>query len=1052
MKHLIGNKFIFGAYLNTAFDNFNVTCQAIGEKLNIKKQQNIQMYKILADELKTREGNQQITIRAFRKEIDRSFPFFAILDNNQNISYGILIETLGDYLSKLRNFHTHLIHDPYEIIDIAGKDVFTQTELIYDHALRLVRQRMSPDREHLAHLYRLDKNGSKNPDFRYEFFCEKEGRKIFTESGIAYFISLFLSKRDGILLLKKISGFKRGDDIPYRLTTEVFTALRMNLPKQSIKLIHRQSENESLAMDILNEITKCPKELYEHLPDDVRKDFIVTTTQESEDEDGADIIGERIRYKDRYEQQMLRILENDASFDELGFYLYLGNCYLRQYEKDYIDGSIDKRTITTPLYGFAKMKDSFFENVLPHTLDPLAVDSVSVEPEFLSRFGKKIQEDSGIPVTHTSYLESRGEEDKEALFPSVRESYPFYVINDNKIGIKFLGEKNASFFPVFSRDKSGTLKVKNPVPDVWISKYELPAMAFYAYLRNTYPNKINNIKSIKEILSEAKLMYALPKQKNRKPARERVEIALNRYLKETSRQIDRIIKYKETGNYKIGELADELTRDILWLQPSLTDGKDKVTGANFQALQYALARYSYMRGDLRRIFRQANLIDSKNRHPFLSDIDPERSANFLDFYLIYLHKKSKYLKLQKEKLAKGKSNIQFHPVRKLVKEMQQGYQAQIPDATFLGRNLFREYIIQIMNRINPEIRDAINLNSQISCSQLITLYLDMIEGSSSQLFYQDERSYRVRGKKHIFETLKQSKEERELHLDKYYRDPDLKAERREILENERQIRMRQTQDQTLFLWMKKYLPQELHILKEITMRDLNNNLLDQIFHFRVATKFKVISITGNIKLKDYGRIHGLLKQKTVNELICFISKLKKELSIMEDVSLSIEYIEKEVGAFDTLSPSIIALTQKLESKCQQKNYLPTNKEDGGFYNFSVMTDRLKTKNVQLKSCEEIDSTINRIQIIRNCFAHSSYPINNNVNICPFFSVSIEDWNRIIIAPENYRQEHTFACLFKEWFEDRIEKLITAIDQTNVSAQITEPKQELIHLNTNTTNI
>lgn len=1033
MEPIIDHKYIFGAYLNTAFDNFNDACSAILVKLgSTKADPKKKPYEILSDELKELETDQeqkQITIQKYRKELDRNFPFFVILDNNQNISYTDIVNTLGEQLNNLRNFHTHLVHNPYEVRVIGNKNLFAQLELIYDQALLLISKRMKPDQEHISHLFRLDKEKKKNANFRYEFSCEKEDLTIFSESGLAFFISLFLSKRDGIQLLKKISGFKRSDDIPYRLTTEVFTALRMHLPKQNSRLIHRQSEDESLAMDILNEITKCPKELYDHLPDEVKKDFIVTDAQEGEDNDDADIIGERIRYKDRYEQQMLRALESDGAFDELGFYLYLGNCYLRQYEKHYIDGSKDKRTLTTPLYGFAKMKDSFFQKALPHTLDQLEEDNVKEEPEFLSQFGEKLHTDSGIPVIHTTYPESRGEEDNEIGFPSVRESYPFYVVNDNKIGIKFLNPDNTYYFPEFSTDASGNLKVKNPVPDVWISKYELPAMGFYAFLKKKHTKELQGTKSIKEILMEAKEIYSTPKEKNRKPARERIEMALDRYLKDTKQQTDRIIKYKETGNYKIGELADELTRDILWLQPSHKDGKDKVTGANFQALQYALARYSYMRGDLRRIFSQANLIDSKNRHPFLSDIDPQKSTDFLDFYLIYLNNKAKYLKSQKDKLAKGKNNIQFHPVRKLVKEMQKGYDPQIPEATFLGRNLFRQYIIEGMSRIRADLENVISAKPEIGCSQLITLYLDKMEKGSSQPFYQEDRSYRIRGKKYEFGNQTQCITEREKHLKKYYVEPDLKKERRDILENERQIRMRLTQDQTLFLWMKEYLPQELNALKSIAMCDLSNKLLDQKQEFNFETVVNSISITGNIKLKDYGRLNGLFKQKLPNKLIGFIFKLKNELSINKDIILPIEYIEREIGAFETLRPSIIALTQKLEDKCIQYNCLPKANKKGGFYNFSKMTELLKLKGLDLKNFESIESLVNGIQELRNCFAHSDYPQKDGISICSDFSMSENDWSKIIVEPENNSYNQTFAFLLNGWFENRIEKLIDALDDS-----------------------
>lgn len=992
---------------------------------------------------KFKPQTQSISNSKLTRECDRYFPIFRLIDKEQKLEYVDLLNQIYDQLDNLRNFHTHLIHDPYTIYQINHTDLVELLNHIYDQAVRLISKRMDTHGTNMAHLYRLDKKGQANTYFKYNFEITDPNlpSRQFTEYGLAFFTCLFLSKRDGMNLLKKISGFKRGDEVPFRLTTEVFTAMRMNLPKQSLKLIHRQTEKESIALDILNEITKCPKELINHLSAETQKDFLICN-----DEDGS-ITGARIRYKDRFEQQILKVLEEDESFKDLGFYLYLGHCYLRQYDKAYIDGSNDKRTITKQLYAFAKLHKSYNELNLPHTIEQINEEDAPEDSVYLSKFGKQLHVSSGLPVTHTTYSETTEESVDETTFPSIRESYPFFVVNDNKIGIKFLDETAKEYFPQFTSGTNGELKVNNPVPDVWISKYELPAMAFYSYLFKHHSAKRINIKPVKQILQEAKAYYNNPKCKNQSSPSERMISGLDRYISECQDRINKISRCKETRNYKIGELADELTRDILWIQPSLNGGKDKVTGANFQALQYALARYGYMRNDLTRIFRQANLIDGKNKHPFLGAIDPTHYTDFLDFYQAYLNKEIDYLRNQKKKLAKGSVNIQFHPLRKLIKEANGQKEVRIPSSTFLGRNLFRDSISQAMLRIGIKHPTGLNV------SQLINLYFTREDLGTNQSFYDEERTYRLRDHKYNFHNYTQSVTDRANHLDKIYNTSDLKAEKRDILHNEQLIRMRQTQDQILFLWMKDLLPVEMNNLKGLKISELNNRLLDSIMEvsynlnidynkqdrktfdkttLKGYTKLKdlidlkKITIKGSIKLKDYARIMCFINEKLPSSLFKLISGISEQ-----DITLNIEYIERETAAYDTLRPEVICLLQKLENKCIAINCLPEQEEEG-FYNFEKLTKAIK---LYLKT-NGIDTDplfLDLIVILRNSFAHSDYPALGIFKSAGYCFIDQNRLMQIISGDAGNSHANTIAYELKEWLSTRIKNLIEFLDSTITKA-------------------
>lgn len=1017
MENNNGNKYIFGAYLNTAYDNFFNTCTLIINRVNNQNKKYTKWSDIKQALDKFNPQTQGISYSKLIRECDRYFPIFRLIDKEQKLEYVDLLNRIYNQLNNLRNFHTHLIHDPYIINQINHTDLVELLNHIYDQAVRLISKRMDIHGTNMAHLYRLDKKGQANTYFKYNFEITDSNlpSRQFTEYGLAFFTCLFLSKRDGMNLLKKISGFKRGDEVPFRLTTEVFTAMRMNLPKQSLKLIQRQTEKESIALDILNEITKCPKELINHLSAETQKDFLICN-----DEDGS-ITGARIRYKDRFEQQILKVLEEDESFKDLGFYLYLGHCYLRQYDKAYIDGSNDKRTITKQLYAFAKLHKSYNELNLPHTIEQINEEDAPEDSVYLSKFGKQLHVSSGLPVTHTTYSETTEESVDETTFPSIRESYPFFVVNDNKIGIKFLDETAKEYFPQFTSGANGELKVNNPVPDVWISKYELPAMAFYSYLFKHHSAELTDAKSVKQILQEAKAYYSNPKCKNQSSPSERMISGLDRYISECQDRINKISRCKETRNYKIGELADELTRDILWIQPSLNGGKDKVTGANFQALQYALARYGYMRNDLTRIFRQANLIDGKNKHPFLGAIDPTHYTDFLDFYQAYLNKEIDYLRNQKKKLAKGSVNIQFHPLRKLIKEANGQKEVRIPSSTFLGRNLFRDSISQAMLQIGIKHPTGLNV------SQLINLYFTREDLGTNQSFYDEERTYRLRDPENNLRNHTQSVTDRANHLDKIYNTSDLKAKKRDILHNEQLIRMRQTQDQILFLWMKDLLPVEMNNLKGLKISELNNRLLDSIMEVSYNLKdLKKITIKGSIKLKDYARIMCFINETLPASLFKFISDLSEQ-----DLTLNIEYIERETAAYDTLRPEVICLLQELENKCISFNCLPKQSK-GGYYNFRKLMENIEMY-LKTNGIDTAPLFLSLIVQLRNSFAHSEYPALGIFKSAGYCFIDRNRLIQIISGDAGNSHTNTIAYELKECLSVRIKNLIEFLDNTITKA-------------------
>lgn len=317
---------------------------------------------------------------------------------------------------------------------------------------------------------------------------------------------------------------------------------------------------------------------------------------------------------------------------------------------------------------------------------------------------------------------------------------PHYIVNGNNIGIKILPE-GKSIFPVIEENGA-----KLPSPDYWLSKYELPAMLFYTYLRKYNKNKEVCKQSVSEILKNA-----VRKQKTSSPEDQSVLM---------KRRIEREIiwcdtKLNEIGNVqkkdvtfgkktyktlKAGRIADILTRDMLYLQPSLADvkGYGKVTGANFQALQRSIAYYGEYRNGLNDIFIRAGLLNSNNKHPFLEKIDPQDYSSLIAFYGSYLHRRKTYFEEQKGKVVKGKKNFQCYPLRDLQVEYKKEIRTDAP--VFLPRGLFDKAIKECLQKSSL---NKIVTSDRANVAYLIQQYFKEICKDDVPEFYTQPRNYRL---------------------------------------------------------------------------------------------------------------------------------------------------------------------------------------------------------------------------------------------------------------------------------------------------------------------
>ena len=982
------NKYLFGAFLNTAYDNFNEVLSHIKTVIKtIKNEQyqeteesieerrldkNKKRKNFICDVLK--QGNAS-SIK-IEKMLNQAFPFWddlvEIMNHQQPTTAGVYtifeihvkcINWVFEALESWRNYTTHYIHPEVPV----SPEIILLLNRSFSKGIEIIKQRFAIQDKDLVHLCSMEQRPDGNerrfyiPALHYKFTNDQAE---FTEKGLAFFTCLFLYKQDGYHFLNQLKGFKRADEKRYRMTLEAFTVMRFHAPKQLLKLQQQEGDKISLGISMINELGKCPKELYNHLNDNQKRQFEVYAEEKAES-CGDEAIGELIRYKDRYETIMLKALEHSSECKNMGFYLGLGKCYMKCYEKHYIDGTIDNRYIVHSLYGFGRLQNSY-----------------EASDKYLSKFGEKLHQQSSLTVRYLSA--SKSEADNSIEVPYISESYPSYVLNNNNIGIKWLNSPEETIYPIFNLAEK---KISCPMPDYWLSKYELPAMAFYAYLKEKHNDKLKDLPSVKELITQNQ---PEKKSKQNNDVSTLLKKRLEKYMEDTTNKLEWLNEKRDL--LQDGKLADELVRDILWLQPSSPkeQGKDKLTGANFQTLQYAFARYSFMRPQLPRIFAVAGLTTGPNAHPFLDKIKPESHSTLTDYYANYLSEKKDYISKQLIKIAKGKVNIKFHPLRKLINVPNKAAKLTNAEPIFLSRYLFTETIEKALCQLRGDLKQTINKikesGRKLNAAKLIEIYLNEYQKDHAPAIYEAERKYACLcypAKKKEY----QNTEERAAHIDKFkkeledynqkqkkHSDDEDKckvnySQLQKVIDNEKMLRLRKTQDITTYLWMKLFIGENIEQSLSSTtgllkLQDINASTLAKEVDVKknTCTPNGNISIEGKAKLKDYGRIIAVIDETLPKSLIHLISLIYKPRTKEKRLPLSYEYLNREINAFYKYRPEVIKMAQDIEDKIVNKLQMNDGIETDGYYNFKKTVNKLTDTNI------EKDKLVN----IRNGFCHNNY--------------------------------------------------------------------------------
>lgn len=553
---------VIGAYANLARHNMTVSIntimQAVGMELFNENDIDDAFNNSHRKKIAQLDNIQKINLQ---NRLYRHFPFFKRMkledENKKSVQLVTLLKVMGDFTScmaMLRNFYTH--YHPYntpaelskqqELKKTMGKrlqylyentsQTFKTTEVL-DHesnevlsALRIPEdyyEEVKPQDQDYNKLYdfckknpeKFKKQGNKlnqhtgiitrkkvkyvrNPNYQAYMMDDKNG---MSDIAIVYFLCLFLEKKVSFALMEEvgfteqIKFFGKNADQQLLFVKEIMCMNRIRMTKTKLD---SEMTDTALALDMLSEVRKCPKQLFEVFCKEARDEFkddatvsweqlhqeeASETEETKEEEEAESSMVEKntprstfVRWDDRFPQLALKYIDFTGMFDNIRFQLNLGKYRFAfyQHDKKYsIDSEERLRILQKELHGFgriqevnAKMKEKwaglFDEKYVEDGLTQKKPDEVGQAPYVTEQNAQHAIDEK----SHSIGLRWDG-------FAATGDPHKHYGdLDGQKMFIPYLPMKPQT------EDKQTNQSEPLLAPQALMSLYELPGLLFYHYL------------------------------------------------------------------------------------------------------------------------------------------------------------------------------------------------------------------------------------------------------------------------------------------------------------------------------------------------------------------------------------------------------------------------------------------------------------------------------------------------------------------------------------------------------------------------------------------
>ena len=1051
-------KSVYGTYIEMAFHNFYLTMHHIyavvfGEDIMEEAKKRFDDYntnptkhfsydfaneQFIWNPMFERAGGARPEQKElFEKLVIKHFPFLKAIEALEKRSRKTKIQALRIFsliIRELRNIYSHYRFCPFENqVDKYKKNlpfVLDLMEILYAGAQREVKgrfgfddkkmqcaQKYEPNKDHSLR----DKQGRfikavPKKNFRYHLQKNEDGEEIITPFGLVFLTSLFLEKKYAKILSDKTHCIRYTDQ---EVLCEMISVYRIRLHIQKLNVT---KDTDALALDIINELQRCPKRLFEMLPPDEQQQFRIKPTSSQSSEDVL-----MIRHQDRFAHLLLKYIDDAHLFDRIRFQVSLGRYFFRFYDKSCIDSTGDKRVraICKDINGFGRITD--------------------IETYRKEVYGDMVREYEDV---HANTSQEK---------PYITDHHAKYLISSNRIGLYIRKEDDTQcLLPELTPDGA-----RNVVPTCWLSIYELPALAFLLHLYSGNGTRVEEIIQTKvayyqrlfadvrdgkicPVKDEAELVAILQEYGGMKPSqlpRKLLDYLLQKdvcaqdlfntwaqsKLRQMIDQTDRLlqnlekdlqavsdIKQNKFGKksfvaIKPGNIANFLAHDMMFFQPSMEGGSNKLTGLNFRILQSSMAVYDGDFEELSRIMRSAHIIGNANDaycNPIVMAVcrKYKEFSSIIRFYQAYLKERKAYLQ-QCANEGRYDTLSFLYASRNKWKERSQAYYRSLAakylvddyggvestKAIELPRGLFEPYIRQELSEIGGTKSMAGDATKNMS--YLIYGYFRQVMCEDTQAFYSARRGYQLfnvlyRKSPHDSQCYYSTTQIREMlmrnHPKSIRKDIDNYVSRttatertkekerceallRKLKDTETALKVYKTQDMLLFLIAKRLLLDrkvendsavQMNAINQIHLKNIaDGNTLSQKIPINVSITLrngvtKIIK-QEDLKLKNYSQFYSIISDRRLPSLLDLINS---QIIMRSD-------IENELSNYDKSHPHVLKSVFEFEKLYFETYPISPDTANTGIPNTGEM---LKKSNLSAEIQEEVRK-------IRNSFAHLSYP-------------------------------------------------------------------------------
>ncbi|CAI8870898.1 type VI-B CRISPR-associated RNA-guided ribonuclease Cas13b [Chryseobacterium sp. IT-36CA2] len=760
----IQDKHFFGGFLNLAENNIEAVLRAFSEKFNVG---NVDVKQFADVSLK-----DNLPDNDFQKRVTFLKMYFPVVDKINNPSnrgkFRSDLTILFKSIDQLRNFYTHYYHKPLDFdasLFILLDDIFARTakevrdqkmkddktrqllskslseelEISYQLQLERLKELKRQGKKVNIHDKEAIKNGVLNNAFNHLIYKDGESFKTklnyssaltsfepaengieISQSGLLFLLSMFLKRKEIEDLKSRNRGFKakviRDEDekvngLKFMATHWVFSYLCFKGLKSKLS---NEFHEETLLIQIIDELSKVPDELYCAFDKETRDKFIedineyVKEGHQDFSLEDAKVIHPviRKRYENKFNYFAIRFLDEFVKFPSLRFQVHVGN-YVHDRRIKNIDGTI-------------------FET------ERVVKDRIKV-------FGR-LSEISSYKAQYLSSVSDKHDETGWEIFPN-----PSYVFINNNIPIHIsvdasLKKEIADFKKLRTAQAPDELKIRGAEkkrkfeitqmignklilnhegPIALLSLNEIPALLYEILVNGKEPAEIERIikdklnerqEVIKNYNPENSLAASQISRRLRSNKGERIintDKLLQLIAKElfvTEQKLKMISDNREALNQKKGNqytrkfvfTNSELGNEAMWLADDIKrfmpeDMRKEWKGYQHSQLQQSLAFYNARPKEALAILESSwNLKDEKivwNEWILKSF---SQNKFFDTFYNDYLMGRRKYFSLLSEHIVQYTSNA---------KNLQKFMKQQMPKDLFEKRHYIIEDLQTEKNKI-----------------------------------------------------------------------------------------------------------------------------------------------------------------------------------------------------------------------------------------------------------------------------------------------------------------------------------------------------------------